>query len=263
MATAFSPEEIELEIKSVLEKRDQEIIFWITKELIKFHFSDEDGNPDFQKFNILKSIVQYWYENKITLLNISDKRYKRLIRFEDSKIIVNTIKLGINPQYNTSEFIRPIFNYYNKFGSTVYVNGNTSKEVFKTTKSHVNYVVMDSGWEGKAAKALDELPNVISYVKNNFLGFEIPYVKDGKERKYIPDFLVRFADKNGEEKNLIIEISGFNKDKYEKKWYVENRWLPAVNSVKDKYDYPEWGFIEISDDIRDVKNKIIEKISSM
>jgi type III restriction enzyme len=29
------------------------------------------------------------------------------------------------------------------------------------------------------------------------------------------------------------------KDKAEKKWTVENRWLPAVNAVKDKYGYAE------------------------
>jgi hypothetical protein len=67
-------------------------------------------------------------------------------------------------------------NDYNRFGRTKYLSGNTSKEVYRATKSHINYVAIDSGWEGIAAKTIEELPQVISYVKNQFLGFAVPYV---------------------------------------------------------------------------------------
>ena len=263
MASAFSAEEIQIKIQSVLEKRDQEVVFWLTKELIKFHFSDDEGSPNFQKFNKLKSIVTEWYDKKVILLNIQDQRYKRLLFFEDPKTVVDRIAMGINPHINTTEHVRPVFNYYNKFSSTKYVNGNTTKEVYATQKSHVNYVVMDSYWEGIAAKTLEELPQVISYVKNQFLGFAIPYVKDGKDRQYFTDFIVQCKGKDGTIKNLMIEISGFSKDKAEKKWFVENRWIPAVNALKDKYEYPEWHFIEIANVISNIKNQLIEKISSI
>lgn len=263
LASAFSSEEIQIKIQSILEKRDQEVIFWLTKELIKFHFSDDEGNPNFQKFNKLKSIVTEWYNKKVILLNIQDKRYKRLLFFEEPKIIVDHIARGINPHINTTEHVRPVFNYYNKFSSTKYVNGNTTKQVYATHKSHVNYVVMDSDWEGIAAKTLEELPQVISYVKNQFLGFAIPYVKEGKDKNYFTDFIVQCKGKDGTIKNLMIEISGFSKDKAEKKWFVENRWIPAVNALKDKYEYPEWHFIEIANDIRNIKNQLIEKIGSI
>lgn len=263
MASPISPSEEMLEVKSVLEKRDQELLFLITKELIKYHFSDEEGNPQFQKFNKLKSIVEKWYKDKVLLLNISDVRFKKLLYFEDPKKIVNHIARGINPQNNTTEHIRPILNYYNKFGSTRYVNGNTVKEVYKTNKSHVNYVVMDSGWEGICAKTLEEIDCVESYVKNQFLGFSVPYNKNGKDHLYFPDMIARVKNKDGEYKNLIIEISGASKDKAEKKWFVENRWLPAINALKDKYNYPEWHFIEIANDIRNIKNQLIEKIKNI
>ena len=155
----------------MLEKRDQELIFLITKELIKYHFSDDEGNPRFQIFGKLKNIVDEWYHTKVQLLNIPDQRYKRLLYFEDAKKIVDHIARGINTQHNTIEHIRPVFNYYNKFGSTKYVNGNTVKDVYATEKSHINFVVMDSDWEGICAKTLEELPAVESYVKNQFLGF--------------------------------------------------------------------------------------------
>jgi type III restriction enzyme len=263
LASAFSKEEIQIKIQSVLEKRDQEVIFWLTKELIKFHFSDDEGNPNFQRFNKLKTIVEEWYNKKVILLNIQDQRYKRLLYFEEPKKMVDHIARGINPHINTTEHVRPVFNYYNKFSSTKFVNGNTTKEVYATQKSHVNYVVMDSDWEGIAAKTLEELPQVISYVKNQFLGFAIPYVKEGKDKNYFTDFIVQCKGKDGNIKNLMIEISGFSKDKAEKKWFVENRWIPAVNALKDKYEYPEWHFIEIANDIRNIKNQLIEKISSI
>lgn len=263
MATAFSEEEIELEIQSVLEKRDAEILWWLTKELIKYHFSDDDGNPHFQKFNKLKNIVEEWYHTKVLLLNIADPRYKRLLYFEEPKKIVDHIARGINPQHNTTEYIRPVFNYYNKFSSTRYVNGNTVKDVYKTEKSHINFVVMDSEWEGICAKTLEEIKTVECYVKNQFLGFTIPYTKDGKDKQYFADFIARVKSKDGAVKNLIIEISGMSKDKDEKKWFVENRWLPAVNALKDKYDYPEWHFIEVANDIRNIRNQLTEKIRSI
>ena len=264
LTSAFLPKEETMEVKSVFDKRKQEIIFLLTKELVNYHFSDDDRNPQFQYFNKLKLIVEYWYENKVLLIGESDEKYKKLLYFNDPKMMVDHIRRGIDPHINTEEFIRPVFHYYNKFGSTKYVNGNTAKEVFETKKSHVNYVVADTDtWEQIAAKTLEQLNEVESYVKNAFLDFSLPYVKDGKEKRYFPDFISRVKGKNGVIKNLIIEITGMNKDKEEKKWYVENRWLPAVNSARDKYGYPEWHFIEIAGDIRNIKNQLSEKIAGI
>jgi len=263
MTSPISASEEKLQVKGVLEKRDNELIFLITKELIKYHFSDEEGNPRFQKFNKLKSIVAEWYNEKVLLLNIPDQRFKRLLYFEQPKKIVDHIARGINPQNNTIEHIRPVFNYYNKFSSTKYVNGNTVKDVYPTEKSHINYVVMDSDWEGICAKTLEEIETVECYVKNQFLGFSIPYTKDGKDRQYFTDFIARVKSKDGTIKNLMIEISGMSKDKAEKKWFVENRWIPAVNALKEKYEYPEWHFIEVANDIRNIKNQLIQKIQSI
>lgn len=263
LASPISPNQERLEVKGVLEKRDQELIFLITKELIKYHFSDDEGNPRFQIFGKLKNIVDEWYHTKVHLLNIPDQRYKRLLYFEDAKKIVDHIARGINTQHNTIEHIRPVFNYYNKFGSTKYVNGNTVKDVYATAKSHINFVVMDSDWEGICAKTLEEMDNVLCYVKNQFLGFAIPYTKDGIDRLYFTDFIARVVTSDGTIKNLMIEISGMSKDKAEKKWYVENRWLPAVNALKDKYEYNEWHFIEIANDIRNIRNQLIDKINSL
>lgn len=230
---------------------------------MKYHFSNDEYEPQFQKFNKLKEIVTYWYKNKVILLNIKDDNYKKLIFFHSPKTIVDHINRGINPHINTSKYIKPVFNYYNKFGSTKHVGGNTSKDVYPTHKSHVNFVVMDSDWEGVCAKTLEEIDEVDTYVKNQFLGFVIPYVKEGKDRMYYTDFIARVKRNDGTMANLMIEITGMNKDKAEKKWFVENRWLPAVNAVREKYNYDEWFFIEIANDVRNIKNQLIDKIKSL
>ena len=62
---------------------------------------------------------------------------------------------------------------------------------------------------------------------------------------------------------LSYKTVSVNKEKAEKKWFVENRWIPAVNALKDKYKYPEWHFIEVANDIRNIKNQLIEKIQSI
>jgi type III restriction enzyme len=263
LASSFSSHEETLKVASVLEKRDQELVYLITKDLLRRYFSDDDHNPHFQLFGKLKTIVQEWYDTKVRLLNQTDPDYRRLLYFHDPKRIAAHIIRGINPHINTEEFIQPVFNYYNRFGSTKYVNGNTSKGVFQTVKSHVNYVVMDSEWEGIAAKTLEELPQVKSYVKNQFLGFTVPYVKNGEDRSYYPDFITRLIKTDGKEANLIIEITGMNRDKDEKKWYVENRWLPAVNAVQKKYGLGRWFFIEVANDIRDIRSQIMNKIGNI
>ena len=41
-------------------------------------------------------------------------------------------------------------------------------------------------WEQKLAQVLEEMPEVVRYVKNHGLGFTIPYTLNGDERQYTP-----------------------------------------------------------------------------
>lgn len=192
--------------------------------------------------------------------------FKNMIIYHDPKSVCEHIMLGIHAESRKTDIILPVFNHYNKFGSTKYVRGETSRQTYPTRHSHVNLVVADTdSWEQITAKTLDELhPQVISYVKNAFLDFKIPYCKGGKENPmYEPDFIARCKTGSGKTINLIIEITGMNKDKTEKRWYVENRWLPAVNAAREKYGYDEWHFLEIAGDIRDINNEIKSKLAAI
>ena len=115
------------------------------------------------------------------------------------------------------------------------------------TKCHISHVVADTtSWEQKMASVLEDMPEVKSYVKNQSLGFSIPYVLEGDARQYIPDFIVH-VKVPGQEKllNVILEVSGEKrKDKAAKVETARNLWVPAVNNHGG---FGQWAFIEITD----------------
>lgn len=258
MFTAFSGEKGELSLEQVKALRDQSIIYAITKDLIELKFSDA-SKKGFDKFNQLRNIVDEWYDTKVHCIGDT---FKQMLLYDDRNKVINHIYRGIVASQKISARILPVLNYYNKFGSTKYVHGNTTKSIYATTKSHVNYVVADTeSWEQICAKTLEEIDEVKAYVKNAFLGFSIPYSAGGKEdNQYFPDFIARCQKPDGSMLNLIIEITGMNRDKAAKKDYLENRWLPAVNGIRERYSFDEWDFIEVANDIRDIKAQLQNKI---
>jgi len=115
-------------------------------------------------------------------------------------------------------------------------------------------VVADTeSWEQKLAQTLEDMDEVVSYVKNQGLGFAIPYTYNGEESNYIPDYLVRIRDAPGQEMTLIIEVTGQRKkDKEAKVSTARNLWVPAVNnhasaSLSTGSGFGRWAFLEIQD----------------
>lgn len=245
--------------------RDQQVIFQLTRDLIREKYTDRDTGRQFQKFSRLKKIVEYWYYNQVEVIGgDGSEELRRLAAFFDVKKVVSSIYEGIKMANKGETHISPILNYYNPEGSTTHVHGFTTKPVYATDKSHVNYVVADTDtWEQIAAKTFEEVDAVKFYVKNHFLDFHVPYVIDDEEKNFIPDFIVRVATPSGEEVNLIVEISGWSNDskgnKAEKRRYTTQFWIPAANSLKQ---YPRWDFLEVND-IDNIRPILLQKIASL
>ena len=117
----------------------------------------------------------------------------------------------------------------------------TTKDVYPTSerRCHVNFVVLDgptgNTWEQMVAQILETLPSVAAYVKNDHLGFTIPYAYQGRSRQYLPDYLVRLQplENDEETRTLIVEVSGGHKPPgptKEKAETTRDLWLPAVNN---------------------------------
>ena len=274
LGTAFSAQRQDLRA-GLDQLRDQEVVFWITAQVLSRYWRGDDGRVQMGLFGDLRRIAQQWYDTQVDLIGERDPRFKRLLRLEDATRVAASVFLGIEAHTlkarqpadgpgNTA--IVPLLNRYNPRGSTAQVHGATVKPVFDTKKSHVNRVVADTdSWEQIAAKTFEQLDAVQAYVKNAFLGFEVPYVDAaGTERRYLPDFLLRVKTPGDEHFYLIVEITGFAKDKAEKRYFMRERWLPAVNSQQQALGTLPWRFIEITE-IERIKEQLeteIERVAA-
>jgi len=82
------------------------------------------------------------------------------------------------------------------------------------------------------------------WVKNQTLGFEVPYQMGGVARKYIPDFIVVVDDGRGDDDllHLVCEVKGYRgEDAKVKKTTMEAFWVPGVNNSGR---FGRWGFAE-------------------
>lgn len=258
-------EDLKVLKKDYRELRDAQVIYVLTQRLIQQYYTDHEKGREFQLFGQLKRIVEKWYNSQVEIIGgDGSKEIRRLVIFWNQKETATSIYEGIRRANTDNEQIKAILNYYNPTGSTKYVFGATSKEVYPTKKSHVNYVVADTdSWEQIAAKTLEELPQVKSYVKNHFLDFKIPYLVGAIEHIYVPDFIAVVKTRSGKEVNLIIEISGLSNDRLGhkdfKRKYTKDFWLPAANNLEI---YGIWDFVEVSD-IDNIKAILIHKINSL
>jgi type III restriction enzyme len=149
-----------------------------------------------------------------------------------------------------SAALKPILRPYETVGATRYIDFDTTRPVYATRadKCHVSHVVADTGsWEQKLAQSLEDMPEVMRYVKNHHLGFTIPYTMNGEERQYTPDFIVCIDDGHGRDDllNLLVEVTGEDrKDKAAKVATARTLWVPAVNN---QAGFGRWAFVEVGD----------------
>ena len=97
------------------------------------------------------------------------------------------------------------------------------------------------------AQVLEDMDEVICYVKNDHLGFVIPYTLNGDQRHYYADFLVRLDDGHGSEDplSLIVEVTGARGEEKEAK--VATARTLGVSAVNNAGTWGRWAFIEVTD----------------
>jgi type III restriction enzyme len=145
--------------------------------------------------------------------------------------------------------ILAVLDPYNPKGSTRFVNFITSKPVWKTgaqpPKCQVSHVVLDSSWEEQLALTLENHPRVLAYVKNQALGFDIPYLDAGTTHRYLPDFLVRLDIGGDQPLNLVLEVKGMRDEGDKAKAQTtRDMWVPGVNALGG---FGRWHFAELRD----------------
>ena len=163
--------------------------------------------------------------------------------------------------------VKPVLDPYNPEGSTIHVNFATSKEDRWETdpaRCHINWAMLDSGWEGELCRVLESHPKVRAYVKNHNLGLEVPYRMGSDTRRYLPDFIVLIDDgPDGAPKDeddllhLVIEVKGYRgEDAKAKKDTMETYWIPGVNNHGG---FGRWAFAEMTD-VWEMEEGLEEKV---
>lgn len=169
--------------------RPSSIAFHLAKHLLNTHYRDADGQPKLHLFGDIKRVVDEWLASgylvangvptgAITYLQLADQACER-------------IHLACQAREDGGNRVLAVLDTYNPGGSTRHVGFNTTKGVYATSpaRCHVNYAVLDSDWEAQLGFVLDHHPRVLAWVKNQGLGFEVPYQEGGIARMYVPDFI--------------------------------------------------------------------------
>lgn len=244
-------------------RREQEVAFLLAKLVLEKYFR-RDGvkREDRGERHQFDAEVQAWRFPEVLAISkrwlaecvvCKDNAFPQLLLLiELAHLAAERIYRSIVASAGGEKTLKPILRPYDYLGSTRYVDFDTTRPTWPTRadKSHVNYVVADTGsWEQKMAQALEEMDEVVAYVKNHNLGFTIPYTLAGEEKNYTPDFIVRIGDGHDDLLNLIVEVSGAKdketKDvKQVKVATARGLWVPAVNNHGG---FGRWAFIEITD----------------
>ena len=223
-------------------RREQEVIFSLAKRLLERYYPDQTW-----LFPQLVTICRDWLTSRLILKDNTFMQMTLLAQYAERAVerIQNAIVRADEGEHR----LVAVLAQYDKVGSSKDVDFDTSKKTMTTdpSKCHVEYVVADSGWEHTVAERLEEMTEVVSYVKNDHLGFTIPYTHDGDQHQYVPDFIVRVDDGRGPDDplNLIVEVSGQKLErKAAKVDTATTLWVPAVNNMGE---FGRWAFIEIND----------------
>ena len=239
-------EGVDLTLEHLGDLRHSTLLFHLTQRLIFTKWRDPGGSPQLNLFGQLKRVARQWLDNH--LVCIGGTYPAQLMYQELADLACNRITDGIVTHFADETPIKAMLDPYNPTGSTRHVNFNTSKQTRWQTDSqqcHVNWAVCDGSWEAEFCRVAEKHPLVHSYVKNQGLGFEVPYRSGSEMRRYVPDFIVRVDDGHGGDlRNVVVEIKGYRgEDAKDKKMTMETYWVPGVNNLGS---YGRWAFSELT-----------------
>lgn len=241
-------ETVDLNLVHTGDVRPSQVAYELTSHLLMTKFRDGDGHPMLHLFGQLKRIVRQWLDGYLVCKGgtyPAQLKYKVLADHAAERIMAAITRESVGKRP-----IKAVLDSYNPVGSTAHVRFNTSREPRWQTDSrrcHINWVILDSEWEGEFCRVAEAHPRVRAYVKNHNLGLEVPYRYGSETRKYLPDFIALVDDGRGDSDllHLIVEIKGYRReDAKDKKLTMETYWIPGVNNLGS---HGRWAFAEFGD----------------
>ena len=241
-------EGVNLNLVHTNDLRTSTLLFHLTQRLLYTKFRDPGEEPKLYLFGQLKRIARQWLDG---YLDCKGDTYPAQLMYQElADMACERIFAAITREGIDSRPVKAVLDPYNPVGSTAHVNFNTTKASrwqADPRRCHINWIVLDSGWEEEFCRVAESHPHVKAYVKNHNLGLEVPYRLGSEMRTYIPDFIVLVDDGRGDDDllNLIVEIKGERReDAKAKKTTMDTYWVPGVNNHGD---YGRWAFAEFTD----------------
>lgn len=251
-------------------RRKARVPFDLASVVLRRYFTDGNAEPRPWLFPALLGFARQWLAEHVTY----DEGYEpwHILRTDLGKMkAAEALYRCIQWQGNNRpELLQPIFDRSAPVGDTGGIRFVTRKRVYETAKSEVSHVTLDgkggNTWENLLAYECETNDTVAAYVKNDRLGFDIPYTHEGRTHRYIPDFLVRLHphpdDPEHLDRTLIVEVSGGQKDQALRAIKAEtarNVWCTAVNNHGG---FGRWGYIEI-DSMIDMPQRVKAAIQAL
>jgi len=243
--------------------RTQRVAYELANRLVRNYLRAGD-DPRPWLFPQVVAICREWLTNCVDVadgFSIGQLLLSSEWQAEAAESILNAIVWAAGDR---RERLRPILRPLDSVGSTADVSFATRKAVEATEKSELSHVTLDgiggNTWEQLLAGACERDGRVAAYVKNDHVGFVIPYVHQGRTHSYLPDFLVRLVQRRGDEsRTLIVEVSGGQKSPGPTKAKADtarNQWCVAVNNHGG---LGRWGYVEIRS-MAGVRDQLAEAI---
>lgn len=260
-------EGVNLTVDHLGDVRAPTLLFHLTQRLLYTQWRDPGEEPKLHLFGQLKRIAKEWLDHHLVCKGGTYPAQLMYLQLAD--MACNKITAAITRQFLGERPIKALLDPYNPSGSTRHVRFNTSRtDRWQTSAQHchINWVVLDSGWEGEFCRVAEAHPQVRAYVKNHGLGFEVPYRYGSEMRNYLPDFIVLVDDGKGPDDllHLVVEIKGYRReDAKEKKATMDTYWVPGVNHLGN---YGRWAFAEFTDVFRmqdDFASKVEAEFNKM
>ena len=223
------------------------IVYCLTNYLLRTRWCGEDGEPRLHLFGQLKRITERWIDEH--LVCEGGTTLSQLVNVQKLDEACDRITTAIvEAERERGGVVTATLDAFAPVGSTSEVSFATSKQIkwrTRADRSHVNWAVCDSDWEAEFCRVAEANVDVRAYVKNQGMGFEVPYRTGGKNRTYVPDFILRISDTDpdAEPLHLVVEVKGFRgEDAKDKAATMRNYWVPSVNRL-GALGY--WQFVEL------------------
>ena len=223
-------------------RREQRLVFEMARDLTRTYCQTDDcAAPAHVLFPQLAAVVQRYLDQKVHPL--APARAVDAFLSPWYGWLLERLLEAIRPDTGGGgEAESPRCETNRGPGSTTEVDFETRREPYPVVKSHVNAVVPDTAaWEQSAAYRLDRSEHVQAFVKNEGLGFAIPYLHDGEHHEYLPDFIIRLSGQPA--RYLILETKGYDPLR-EIKTQAAHRWVRAVNGSGS---FGRWEYAMVTD----------------